>query len=196
MELKLNFKHPLEDMAQDPNEKKEEKDDFTANANEIEDGLWLGSEDAAHSDIKFLKKHNIGLIIVAGFGISMIHENNKENYKIEYHRLKCIDLPVYNITNDIISAIKKIEEFEKGLNDKKDKDKDDKDNDKTPNGNILIHCARGKSRSASIMIGYLMYKHKISFEEAYYRVKQKRKIISINHGFEKQLKEFDIKTVK
>ncbi len=57
--------------------------------------------------------------------------------------------------------------------------------------NILVHCARGKSRSASMVIGYLIWKEKISFEEAYYRVKKKRPIIAINHGFEKQLKAFE-----
>ena len=43
------------------------------------------------------------------------------------------------------------------------------------------------------MIGYLMWKHKIKFEEAKYRVKSKRKIVSINKGFERQLKGFDYK---
>merc|ERR1712087_837021 len=89
-------------------------------------------------------------------------------------KLKCIDLSGYEITKDVIAAIKFIEQCLNG-------------ND---GGNLLIHCASGKSRSASICIGYLMWKQNISFEDAKYAVRQKRPIIFPNAGFEKQLKEF------
>lgn len=161
----------------DLKEKEVKLDDFELNANKITDRIWLGSEDAAHTSLDILSdKHDIKYILVAGFGISAIHENNEKS-KIKYKKLKCIDLSVYDITKDIIEAIKWIE---KCLNE------DDKNG-----GNLLIHCARGKSRSASICIGYLMWKENISFEDAKYLVRQKRKIISINAGFEKQLKQFD-----
>ncbi|KAL6043223.1 Protein-tyrosine-phosphatase mkp1 [Balamuthia mandrillaris] len=37
---------------------------------------------------------------------------------------------------------------------------------------VLVHCNAGVSRSASIVIAYLMNKHRLRFEEAYQRVKE------------------------
>lgn len=44
------------------------------------------------------------------------------------------------------------------------------------NGNILIHCFLGKSRSASVVIYYLMSRHNMSLDEAVTFVKKKRDI--------------------
>ena len=49
----------------------------------------------------------------------------------------------------------------------------------------------GISRSPSIVIAYLMYQNKMKFEEAYNFVKNKRKEISPNSGFQEQLKKFE-----
>ena len=57
--------------------------------------------------------------------------------------------------------------------------------------NIYIHCVMGISRSPSIVIGYLMYKKKMKYEEAYDFVKNKRNVISPNPGFQEQLKNFE-----
>lgn len=56
------------------------------------------------------------------------------------------------------------------------------------NGIILIHCSAGKSRSAAILILYLMKKEGLSFEDAYSQVLQARPIIEINRNFINQLK--------
>jgi hypothetical protein len=57
--------------------------------------------------------------------------------------------------------------------------------------NVLIHCQAGVSRSASIVIGYIMWKMRLSFENALLFVKDKRKCICPNEGFINQLKDFD-----
>ncbi len=59
-------------------------------------------------------------------------------------------------------------------------------------GNVLIHCQAGKSRSAAILIAYIMHKDKISYEESYNTVKKYRPIIELNSGFVKQLKNFTL----
>lgn len=51
----------------------------------------------------------------------------------------------------------------------------------------LINCHMGISRSASIVIAYLMRKKNLSYYDAYDFVKSKRKIINPNYGFEKKL---------
>ena len=56
-----------------------------------------------------------------------------------------------------------------------------------PTTNVIIHCYMGKSRSASILIYYLMRKLKISYHDALKLVRSKRKIVQPNKWYEKQL---------
>jgi len=59
------------------------------------------------------------------------------------------------------------------------------------NNKVLIHCALGKSRSATITIMYLMKKFSWSYEKAFDFVKRKREIIDPNDGFVQRLQEFE-----
>lgn len=52
---------------------------------------------------------------------------------------------------------------------------------------ILIHCHAGVSRSATLVIGYLMIKHNMSYEQAYIHVRMKRNVCP-NNNFIRQLK--------
>ncbi|KAF2692250.1 dual specificity protein phosphatase 12 [Lentithecium fluviatile CBS 122367] len=54
-------------------------------------------------------------------------------------------------------------------------------------GGVLVHCAMGKSRSATCVIAYLMQKHNINPSEALAYVRQARSIVEPNEGFMKQL---------
>lgn len=56
------------------------------------------------------------------------------------------------------------------------------------NKRVLVHCHAGVSRSASMVIGYLMIKHNMSYQNAYMHVKLKRNIICPNPGFKRQLR--------
>jgi len=65
-----------------------------------------------------------------------------------------------------------------------------------PDNKILIHCAAGISRSASILIAYLMrYTEMKTYELAYNFLHQKRSIINPNSNFVEQLKVYE-KNVK
>ena len=55
---------------------------------------------------------------------------------------------------------------------------------------ILIHCAGGVSRSATIVIAYMVYKLKISVDDAINELKKYRKSINPNRGFIKQLRGY------
>ncbi|KAL6707949.1 tyrosine protein phosphatase yvh1 [Coniothyrium glycines] len=54
-------------------------------------------------------------------------------------------------------------------------------------GGVLVHCAMGKSRSATVVIAYLMQVHRIGPLEALSQVRQARSICEPNDGFMKQL---------
>ena len=59
-------------------------------------------------------------------------------------------------------------------------------------GGILIHCAAGISRSASIVIAYLMKHNGWSYEQSYHYTCKCRKIICPNGSFIKQLKAYEL----
>ena len=54
-----------------------------------------------------------------------------------------------------------------------------------------VHCQAGVSRSASIVIAYVMYKKQLSFEDSFQFCKEKRFYIYPNDGFILQLQDFD-----
>lgn len=58
------------------------------------------------------------------------------------------------------------------------------------NNKLLVHCARGASRSASFVIGYLMHSKGISYDEAFDYVTSIRPHVLPNPGFERQLREY------
>ncbi|CAD8161251.1 unnamed protein product [Paramecium octaurelia] len=57
--------------------------------------------------------------------------------------------------------------------------------------NVLVHCYAGISRSATIVIAYLMKSYKMTLDEAYKYVQQHRPIINPNPGFMKQLQQYE-----
>ena len=57
---------------------------------------------------------------------------------------------------------------------------------------ILVHCYMGSSRSASIVIYFLMKKYNLSFEDAHRIVKSKRDLINPNINFVNELKSKEL----
>lgn len=51
------------------------------------------------------------------------------------------------------------------------------------NTNVLVHCAGGISRSAALLISYMMRKFAISYDAALSRIQKYRKIAQPNQGF-------------
>jgi len=131
---------------------------------QITNKIYLGNEDTAR-DKEILNKLNISNILICAEGCEPFFPNEFK-YKILY-----IDDA---IDENILSWLKEAFEFiDYSIN------------------NIYIHCAMGISRSPTIVISYLMYKKKMKYEEAYDFVKEKRKVISPNSGFQEQLKKFE-----
>ncbi|CAD8168580.1 unnamed protein product [Paramecium pentaurelia] len=63
-------------------------------------------------------------------------------------------------------------------------------------GNLLVHCMGGISRSATIIIAYIMWSQKRSYKDAYKFVDEMREGIYPNEGFKHQLKEYELQLNK
>ncbi|XP_018402790.1 PREDICTED: dual specificity protein phosphatase 19-like [Cyphomyrmex costatus] len=127
-------------------------------------GLYLGSQDSAVC-IDILKKYEIRHIL--SIGVNLLEKYDD----IQYHTCDLLDLP----ESDILPSIKKcIDIIHTNLKE-----------------NILVHCNAGVSRSASIVIAYLMIIKKLSYDEAYNIVKRARSCIRPNDGFIKQLRSIE-----
>lgn len=61
-------------------------------------------------------------------------------------------------------------------------------------GNILVHCHKGISRSASFVIGYLMRKNEFTLDEALSHVQSCRSIVQPNPSFMIQLTNYQQST--
>ncbi|TDL19164.1 phosphatases II [Rickenella mellea] len=57
--------------------------------------------------------------------------------------------------------------------------------------NVLVHCQQGISRSAAVVIAYLIRQHNMTYDSAYKLVKAKRMCIKPNPGFEKTLRDWE-----
>lgn len=56
---------------------------------------------------------------------------------------------------------------------------------------MLVHCLMGRSRSAAMVLGYLVAHHGLTLEEALYQLRQARPHVQPNRGFLRQLRDFE-----
>lgn len=63
-------------------------------------------------------------------------------------------------------------------------------------GNVLVHCHKGISRSASFVIGYLMRKKDFTMQEALAHVQSCRSIVQPNSSFLMQLETLQRQTIQ
>ncbi|XP_076254777.1 dual specificity protein phosphatase MPK-4 [Rhynchophorus ferrugineus] len=139
--------------------------------NEIEPGLFLSSASAAR-DFETLNNKNISHIL--SVDTCPLPRYILEMGCITTMFIKATDMP----GEDLLSYFDDTYTFITNALEK--------------GGKVIIHCYYGVSRSATIIIAYVMKKYKISYEEAFDRVKAKRSIISPNQGFISQLKIYQI----
>jgi protein-tyrosine phosphatase len=60
----------------------------------------------------------------------------------------------------------------------------------SPSNRVMVHCAMGISRSATVVIGYLIATSQMTPHEALLAVRKKRAIVRPNRGFMSQLYEY------
>lgn len=158
-----------------------------SHATEILPFLFIGSEENAHNKPELIEQIQITNIlnVSARCKNKYIYCDNKcncmdgckienfENLMFNYYHIKLNDTPEQNILAHFDSTINTIEIAR--LSGKR----------------ILIHCRMGVSRSATIIIAYLMFLYKTDFNSAFSFVKNKRPKIEPNVGFINQLKTYE-----
>lgn len=128
--------------------------------------LLLSSQDAAH-DLSTLRTFQVSHILNVAYGV----ENAFPDLFV-YKTVNILDVPESVIT----SYFHECSQFIDGA--------------KAEGGVVLVHCNAGVSRSASVVVGYLMSRDGLSFEEAFANVKRARPSICPNPGFLQQLKSY------
>ena len=133
----------------------------------LDDFLFVGGVTVA-SNLDTLLQNNITHIINC---VGQKCENLWPNH-FKYLKYEIPD----NGTDDIIPYLREAFEFI--------------ENAKNANGKVLIHCIKGISRSPAIAIGYLMWKRRLSVENALVIVRGHRQIADPNPSFVFQLKDW------
>lgn len=134
---------------------------------QIIDGLFLGDFTAAAS-LQVLKSHEITHILTAAAGLPL-HFPDQFTYK----QIQIYDMPTCSIIDYFPECIEFIDQALEG------------------GGRVFVHCAMGVSRSATIVIAYLMCKKEYRWRSALQFVTSKHPETQPNFGFIDQLKQYE-----
>ncbi|KAL7713004.1 Dual specificity protein phosphatase [Entamoeba marina] len=126
----------------------------------IIDYIYLGSQDSV-TDLAYLKELKIQNILCVAPMIQPLFPN-EFNYKI----VEIFDLPQFDLRPHISSCLKFLNECV------------------VKKENVIVHCNAGVSRSATVVIAYLMKYQAMTYKSAFSYVKEKRKCIQPNQGFQ------------
>lgn len=137
----------------------------TSPINKVTDSVFIGDKNGA-SDIRILLNYGITHIINCAAEIP----NYFESDHFSYLKLDLLD------TNDSLSPA--IQQSCKFIKDTLQQNH---------NAKIFVHCRMGRSRSASVVIYYLMKEHNIDFVDAFFELKMVRPIIDPNDSYRLQL---------
>lgn len=130
----------------------------------IDMNIFLGGYRCA-MDFNVLQELNIGRVLVCGNDIKQYFPEC-----IQYFQLPLED----DYDEEILPWFERSHEFIR-----------------TSRKNVLVHCHAGVSRSATIVISYLMKTNGLSADKAKAFVKNKRKCVNPNPGFMLQLVEYE-----
>lgn len=141
------------------------------NVDLVEPGLYIGGYEAR----KFIDELDVKCVVCictnSEYG-SIPGWRFIEDEEIAEHHIKLDDDITENITPATLEMVKIIADS------------------LTKKRNVLVHCMVGRSRSASLVIAYLMFKHKITFQDALERLNKVRAVFP-NESFVQQLRALE-----
>ncbi|XP_005398464.1 PREDICTED: dual specificity protein phosphatase 26 [Chinchilla lanigera] len=141
-------------------------------ADEVWPGLYLGDQDMANNR-RELRRLGITHVLNASHSRWRGIPEAYEGLGIRYLGVEAHDSPAFDMSIHFQTAADFIH---RALSQ--------------PGGKILVHCAVGVSRSATLVLAYLMLYHRFTLVEAIKKVKDHRGIIP-NRGFLRQLLALD-----
>ena len=136
----------------------------------IVDHLYLGNAYNA-SNFNQLDEFNITSVLNITNEIPNYFE---EDINFDYLKISIDDTNNETIINHLDIALKFLNETKK----------------EKPNQNVLVHCYMGSSRSASIILAYLIKYYRLTLDDALKLLKEKRPVVNINVDFWKDLEFF------
>lgn len=128
--------------------------------------LYVGSQDVAQ-DLGVLRYNRITHVLNVASWVDNLYPD-----EIVYKKLNIRDLPSADIRQHFESCFAFIDEGREA-------------------GRVFVHCNAGISRASTIVIGYLMSRFGLRYDEAFAKVKEVRPVICPNEGFRRQLKEYE-----
>ena len=137
----------------------------------LDNRVFLGNEDNAR-DLDLLQSYAITHVI--SLTQSVYHPE-----KIAYYPINIDDSPVANIYQYFEPCVEFINDALAAR-------------DSHSGMNVFVHCAAGVSRSASIVIAYLMSSQRVDYETALGMVRADRHYVCPNEGFVLQLRQWQI----
>jgi protein-tyrosine phosphatase len=146
----------------------------------IVDRIWLGSIRAAFDRSSLILNGIRYALTVAEDMIQFDVETSTEHYvKEDVWFTQHAVLGVYDHTEEVI--LEQLDEAMNFLDACLEQ----------PTGSVLVHCAAGVSRSATVVIAYLMVRKNMLLKDALEHVQRARPIVCPNPGFMEQLKEVE-----
>ena len=143
---------------------------FYSPPTQISPNLYLGSGFNSY-DLDNLKKLNINVIINVTREMKSFY---LDNLKLNYYQFAIRDDGIEEIDSILEESYETISAH------------------LASNDTILVHCYMGASRSASVIINYLMRDKRMDYQQAYQMVKAKRPIINLSEKFDQTLKNLDL----
>ena len=137
---------------------------------EIEPGLWLGGAPSLQRDYQFFLDHGINAVI----NIRAERADDEAFYAqhdIHHIRYKVPDVgvPACDMIDEAVQWMK----AEAGAG-----------------RTVLVHCAKGRGRSATLLAAYLMDTREMSYEQARDLMKAKRKLVKLEERHQRVLAEW------
>lgn len=141
---------------------------------EIVPGVFLGPyASAMKTKLDYLLSHNISHIVCIRQSIEANFIRPNFTDKVKYLVLDVADSVSENIIRHFPIVKEFVEECHRGC------------------GNVLIHGNAGISRSAALVIAYVMEKYGLTYKQAFRHVQARRFCINPNDGFAQQLQEYE-----
>ena len=147
-------------------------DECDTEPNQILDHLYMGSQ-AVASNKTTLERHGITYILNTANEIPNFFEGTPGFF---YKKVALLDCPSQVIEVDMLRDVFTFIEDAKAKGHK-----------------VLVHCRAGQSRSATVVIAYVMWSLRLPLTKAYAFVQEKRAAVSPNLGFIAQLAQLDAK---